>query len=474
MVIRAGLSGEAFTVTDSRGNTYRKAVQFNETGNGNTLGIFYAENIASGANTITVTDTAAGTLRFAILEYSGIATVNSLDVSVAAQGRSTAASSGTVTTAASGDLLLGAILTANPANYAAGSNYKIEENVPVQPNTKLMVEDQVGGAAGVASSSATLSATDNWAAGLAAFRVAGVGGGTVPSLTTLSPTSGPAGTSVTISGSNFGTTQGSSAVAFNGMPATPTSWTATSIVAPVPAGATTGNVMVSVAGLSSNGMTFSVLLTPSITTLSPTSGPVGTSVTISGSNFGITQGSSAVAFNGMPAAPTSWSATSIVAPVPAGTTTGNVMVSLAGLSSNGVIFSVLPVNAAISLVQHASKDAGTASSSSLAFPSANLAGNWIGVVIRAGLSGEAFTVTDSRGNTYRKAVQFNETGNGNTLGIFYAENIASGANTITVTDTAASTLRYAILEYSGLATANSLDVTASRARKEYGPPAVVP
>ena len=144
MVIRAGLSGEAFTVTDSRGNTYRKAVQFNETGNGNTLGIFYAENIASGANTITVTDTAAGTLRFAILEYSGIATVNSLDVSVAAQGRSTAASSGNATTTSSGDLLLGAILTANPANYAAGSNYKIEENVPVQPNTKLMVEDQVG------------------------------------------------------------------------------------------------------------------------------------------------------------------------------------------------------------------------------------------------------------------------------------------------------------------------------------------
>ena len=37
---------------------------------------------------------------------------------------------------------------------------------------------------------------------------------------------------------------------------------------------------------------------PTISSLSPTSGPVGTSVTINGSNFGSTQGSSTVTFNG--------------------------------------------------------------------------------------------------------------------------------------------------------------------------------
>ena len=43
-------------------------------------------------------------------------------------------------------------------------------------------------------------------------------------------------------------------------------------------------------------------------------------------------------------------------------------------------------------------------SSWLAFPAANTAGNWIGVAIRAGQSGQTFTVTDTRGNIYRKAV----------------------------------------------------------------------
>ena len=61
-----------------------------------------------------------------------------------------------------------------------------------------------------------------------------------PTLTSLSPTSGPVGTVVTITGTNFGATKGTSTVTFNGTSATPTTWSATSIVVPVPAGATTG------------------------------------------------------------------------------------------------------------------------------------------------------------------------------------------------------------------------------------------
>src|SRR6266849_2500845 len=45
--------------------------------------------------------------------------------------------------------------------------------------------------------------------------------GATPSITNLSPSSGLVGTSVTISGSNFGTTQGTSTVKFNGTSATP-------------------------------------------------------------------------------------------------------------------------------------------------------------------------------------------------------------------------------------------------------------
>jgi YD repeat-containing protein len=165
-----------------------------------------------------------------------------------------------------------------------------------------------------------------------------------PSITSLSPTSAAVGAAVTITGTNFGATKGTSTVTFNGTTATTIgTWSATSIKVAVPTGATTGNVVVNASGVSSNGVAFTVLGTPSITSLSPTGGPVGSSVTITGTNFGATQGSSTVKFNGTTATTIgSWSTTSIVATVPAGATTGNVVVNASGVNSNGVAFTVLP------------------------------------------------------------------------------------------------------------------------------------
>jgi hypothetical protein len=718
VAIRAGRSGAIFTVSDSLGNTYRQAIQYNvtvDTPNGDTLGVFYAENIAGGANTVTVADNINGkTLRFAILEYSSVATSNSLDITAVNQSVSTAPSTVSVNTTANGDLLFGAIMTAAGDTVTAGTNYTLRDAVPAAPNTKLITEDGVQATAGAATASATLSGSDKWGAGLAAFKPgAGGGGGTGPGITGLNPTSGVVGISVTISGTNFGGTQGSSAVTFNGTAATPTSWGASSIavpvptnatsgnvvvtvggvasngvpftvivpppsigslnptsgaigvsviiagsnfgasqgsstvtfngiataptswsassitapvpngattgnvvvtvggvasngvtftvttpgpsistlsmtqgpvgaivtitgvnfgssqgtstvtfgstsagtatnwsstsidvpvptialgtvnvvvtvagvpsnglpftvtpppsitnitptsgpvgtvvtinganfgptvgtrtslvlfnglaartnswsntqiLVPVPTGATTGNVVVSISGIVSNGITFTVTLPPSITSLSPTSGMAGTSVTITGINFGATRGTSTVTFNGTPATPTSWSDPSIIVPVPNGATTGNVVVTVGGVASNGVNFTVTSSGAPITLIQHTSKDAGLTSSSSLAFTTNNTAGNFIAVVIRAGKPSQVFTVSDSRGNTYRQAIQFNEFADGETIGIFYAENIAAGSNTVTVSDTiSGQTLRFAILEYSGIMSANSLDVTA--------------
>jgi hypothetical protein len=163
-----------------------------------------------------------------------------------------------------------------------------------------------------------------------------------PNITSLSPTSGAVGALVTITGTNFGSSQGTSTVKFNGTTATATSWSATSVVVTVPSGATTGSVVVTVSGVASNGLSFTVVAAPSITSLSPISASVGTSVSITGANFGATQGTSAVKFNGTTATPTSWSATSIAAPVPTGATTGNVVVSVGGVASNGVSFTVTP------------------------------------------------------------------------------------------------------------------------------------
>jgi hypothetical protein len=164
-----------------------------------------------------------------------------------------------------------------------------------------------------------------------------------PSITTLSTTSGAPGTSVTITGTNFGSTQGTSAVLFDGTVATPTSWNATTIVVPVPGKTSTGPVVVVVNGLQSNGITFTDTSAPIITSISPTSGKAATPVTINGSLFGASQGTSIVTFNGqVTGTPTSWSAAKIVLPAPSGVTTGNVVVTVNGIASNGEQFVAAP------------------------------------------------------------------------------------------------------------------------------------
>ena len=164
-----------------------------------------------------------------------------------------------------------------------------------------------------------------------------------PTVQFLSPVAGTPGSTVTIEGYGFQSTQGSSIVTFNGMTAAPVSWSDASIVVSVPTLATTGYVIVSVGGVASNGATFAVLPFPSITNLNPSSGGVGAAVIITGNNFGSQLGSSTVTFNGVLAAPTSWSPTSITVPVPMEATTGTVVVTVGGGQSNGVPFG-LPIS----------------------------------------------------------------------------------------------------------------------------------
>jgi WD40 repeat protein len=81
----------------------------------------------------------------------------------------------------------------------------------------------------------------------------------LPEIVSLLPDSGSVGTEVTISGSAFGSTQGT--VTFNGVNASINSWTDTQIVAVVPAGAVTGEVVVhSANGSDSNGAAFTVTI----------------------------------------------------------------------------------------------------------------------------------------------------------------------------------------------------------------------
>ena len=180
-----------------------------------------------------------------------------------------------------------------------------------------------------------------------------------PSITSLSPTVGPIGNSVTITGSNFGATQGSSSVTFNGIAAAASNWSPTSISVFVPTGATSGPVVVNVGGAASNSLPFTTI--PQITSLSPNSGLVGNVVTIGGSSFGATQGTSTVKFNGITATPTSWNSTTIVTPVPAGTVTGPVIVTVGTETSNAVVFNVSPPVQPETLTVYLHKEASSTS-----------------------------------------------------------------------------------------------------------------
>ena len=165
-----------------------------------------------------------------------------------------------------------------------------------------------------------------------------------PAIRKMKPDLGQAGASVKVKGSNFGASQGTSTVTFNGRGTSPSRWSDTKIRVAVPAGATTGPVVVTVDGKASEGVPFTVTETggsaPAIKKVKPETGEPGIWVKVKGSNFGAVQGTSAVAFNGVAATPDSWSDTKIRVAIPAGATTGDVVVTVGGQASNGVRFTV--------------------------------------------------------------------------------------------------------------------------------------
>ena len=85
-----------------------------------------------------------------------------------------------------------------------------------------------------------------------------------PVISSVSATTGSVGGQVGISGSGFGTSQGSSAVLLQGSPLTVNSWNDGSITVTIPTGATTGDLVVSVAPAmdDSNPVYFTVTSTP--------------------------------------------------------------------------------------------------------------------------------------------------------------------------------------------------------------------
>ena len=116
-------------------------------------------------------------------------------------------------------------------------------------------------------------------------------------VTAVSPSTGTAGTVVTISGTNFGTSPTDVKVLFNGVAGNIQSVTTTEIKVITPV-ATSGNVVVSIGSQNLTGLVFTYTLPATVTGLLPTSGTPGTLVTITGTNFVPSATGVKVLFNG--------------------------------------------------------------------------------------------------------------------------------------------------------------------------------
>ncbi|MGC1830933.1 MAG: IPT/TIG domain-containing protein [Candidatus Acidiferrales bacterium] len=196
-----------------------------------------------------------------------------------------------------------------------------------------------GIAVGTSTGTASVTATFG---GVAATTMVTVVPATVPNpptITSVTPTTGAAGTQVMITGSGFGASQNGAYVYVGSVLGIVASWSDTQIVATVAPNSTSGIVEVLQGGQQSNSVNFTVF-SPTIASISPTSGVAGTSVTITGSGFGAAQGGGQVWLGTATGIVASWSDSQIVATVAASAASGSAQVLQNSVWSNAVPFTI--------------------------------------------------------------------------------------------------------------------------------------
>ncbi len=158
----------------------------------------------------------------------------------------------------------------------------------------------------------------------------------LPTVSSISPASGPVGTLVTVNGT--GLTQTTKVTIGTILATSFTVVSDSKVTVTVPTGAKTGKVAVTTTGGTVNSAS-SFSVTPTISSFTPASGPVGTIVTIMGT--GLTQ-TTKVTFGGVTATGlTVNSDSSVTATVPTGAVTGKIVVtSTGGTATSATNFTV--------------------------------------------------------------------------------------------------------------------------------------
>lgn len=164
-------------------------------------------------------------------------------------------------------------------------------------------------------------------------------------LSSISPEGSFVDAEVTICGKYF-SSKADNTVTFGGMDATITGANLTEITVEIP-GITPGSavdVVVTSDGLTSNTLSYTagIPVIPVLSSLDPTEGKVGSSVVITGTDFGATTTDNVVKFGGAEAVVTDVTATTVTATIPAGAPTGivDVTVTVDG-ESNVLTFTIL-------------------------------------------------------------------------------------------------------------------------------------
>lgn len=171
------------------------------------------------------------------------------------------------------------------------------------------------------------------------------GSGTLnPTIKDIQPESGPPGTGVTITGSDFSPTPSENNVTFDGTSAPVTGATETEIETEVPEEIETGEaeIEVSVDGNTAAGPSFTVEMeAPGISSVEPDSGTVGTEVTIQGMNFSSSAAENTITFAGTDAPVNGAATDQLVTEVPQGATKGPIEVTVNGKTATGPDFDVI-------------------------------------------------------------------------------------------------------------------------------------
>jgi 2',3'-cyclic-nucleotide 2'-phosphodiesterase (5'-nucleotidase family) len=159
-----------------------------------------------------------------------------------------------------------------------------------------------------------------------------------PTIVNVAPTQGPAGTLVTITGTDFLYVQ---SVTVGGVPVAYTVVNPTTITFLMPAGGLSGKVVVTtLGGTATSTVTFTVALTPVITSFSPGAGKVGSLVTVFGTNLGYAR---QVTIGGTPAQFRVVSPSTLTATVPPRAASGKITVTTPyGVATSAKAFYILP------------------------------------------------------------------------------------------------------------------------------------